>query len=92
MSSEQQTPAMPPTVPAAPTSTSSFAALTDPTTLFGQTLRTMVLLVGACVLFMGALSTAAVLITSKAVGPRGDHDTTEAREISSSSGKKPLSI
>ena len=89
MSSEQQTTA----IPAAPTSTSSFAALTDPTTLFGQTLRTVVLLVGACVLFMGALSTAAVLITSKAVGPRGPgHDTTEARETGSTSAKKPLSI
>ncbi len=89
MSSEQQTTA----IPSAPTSTSSFAALTDPATLFGQTLRTVVLLVGACVLFMGALSTAAVLITSKAVGPHSPgHDTTEARETGSASAKKPLSI
>lgn len=88
MSSDQS-----PMIPAPPTSTSSFAAMTDPSTLFGQTLRTMVLLVGACVLFMGALSTAAVLITSKAVGPHGPgHDTTEARDTGSASAKKPLSI
>ena len=38
--------------------------------LFSRTWKTVVVLVGACVLFVGALSTTAVLITSKAVGPQ----------------------
>lgn len=60
--------------------------------LFGQTLRTVAVLVGVCVLFVGALSTAAVLITSKAMAPsshsaEGPHDTSPAAPP-----KKPLSI
>jgi hypothetical protein len=34
--------------------------------LFKKTLRTVIVLVGACVLFVGALSAAAVAITSRA--------------------------
>ena len=37
--------------------------------LFSRTWKTVVVLVGACVLFVGALSTTAVLITNKAVEP-----------------------
>ena len=53
-----------------------------------QTLRTVALLVGACVLFVGALSIIAVAVTSKAVGPRA----TEASSDVAPSAKKPLSI
>ena len=68
-----------------------------PPDLFSQTLRSVVVLVGACVLFVGALSTAAVLITSKAVGPASTH-ATESTDTGGSGGastpapKKPLSI
>ena len=60
----------------------------DSSDLFGQTLRTVAVLVGVCVLFVGALSTAAVVITSKAMSPSQNtsvHDTTPE-------AKKPLSI
>ena len=59
--------------------------------IFARTLRTVAVLVGACVLFVGTLSTAAVLIASKAVGPSSQPTVTEARELSAAS-KKPLSI
>lgn len=36
-------------------------------TLFGRTIRTVVILVGACVLFVGGLSAAAVAVTAKVV-------------------------
>ena len=38
--------------------------------LFGRTLRTVAILVGACVLFVGTLSVVAVVITNKATGER----------------------
>jgi hypothetical protein len=54
-----------------------------------QTLRTVALLVGACVLFVGALSVIAVALTSRAVGGGA----TEARTIDTApDAKKPLSI
>ena len=58
--------------------------------LFRRTLRTMAVLVAACVVFVGGLSGAAVLIASKAVGA-SPPPSAEARDPSTSS-KKPLSI
>lgn len=57
----------------------SFASSRGEGDLFGQTLRTVVVLVGACILFVGSLSTAAVLITNKALGT----STTSASSTSS---------
>lgn len=46
-----------------------------PGDLLGRTLRTMGLLVGACVLFVGSLSTVAVVVASKATAaPAGEVD------------------
>ncbi len=49
------------------------AAITarEPRDLFARTLRTMALLVGACVLFVGVLSVSAVVITNKALDSSG---------------------
>lgn len=62
--------------------------LTQPD-LFKKTLRTVAILVGACVLFVGALSAAAVAITSRAFGAPAS-----AAELSKpdATAKKPLSI
>ncbi len=60
------------------------------TTLTRRTLRTVALLVGACVLFVGALSLLAVAVTSRAVGARVDSK--EAASDVSPNAKKPLSI
>jgi hypothetical protein len=60
-------------------------------TLVTRTLRSVGLLVGACVLFVGALSLVAVAVTSRALGDgsRGS----EARSTESApNAKKPLSI
>jgi hypothetical protein len=57
-------------------------------TLAIRTLRTVALLVGACVLFVGALSLVAVAVTSRALGGGSEARSTE----SAPSGKKPLSI
>jgi hypothetical protein len=51
----------------------------EPRDLFAQTLRTVGILVGACVVFVGVLSVSAVAITNKAMAPR------EAVDSSSSS-------
>ena len=66
----------------APTSTTEAS-------LVRQTLRSVALLVGACVLFVGALSLVAVLVTSRAVNPGGakQADTHDADK-----NAKPLSI
>jgi hypothetical protein len=48
--------------------------------LLGRTLRTVAVLVGACVLFVGSLSTAAVVIASKAAGP-AEVDTSSAPSV-----------
>ncbi len=58
--------------------------------LFKKTLRTVAILVGACVLFVGALSAAAVAITSRAFGTAP----ASAAELSKpdATAKKPLSI
>ncbi|MDB4943388.1 MAG: hypothetical protein JWP97_2922 [Labilithrix sp.] len=54
-----------------------------------RTLRTALVLVAACVLFVGVLSVVAVVVTSRAVGgaPSGPQ-ATEAADAA----KKPLSI
>ncbi len=57
--------------------------------LVRRTLRTVAILVGACVLFVGVLSVIAVAVTSRAVGTR---DAKEATSEPSPSAKKPLSI
>ena len=62
----------------------------DSGNLFGRTLRSVVLLVGACVLFVGALSVAAVAITSKAVG--SSLPTATDVDSTSTAAKKPRSI
>lgn len=58
--------------------------------LVRQTLRTMGLLVAACVIFVGVLSVLAVAVTSRAVGG-GDAKSAEAKEAPAAL-KKPLSI
>jgi hypothetical protein len=57
--------------------------------LLKRTLRMVAILVGACVLFVGALSLVAVLVTSKAFGAHGSAATAAQNE---SPAKKPLSI
>ncbi len=57
-------------------------------TLTTRTLRTVALLVGACVLFVGALSLVAVAVTSRALGGGDGARSTE----SAPNAKKPLSI
>ena len=69
------------------------ASLSEPRDLFGQTVRTVVILVGACVLFVGSLSAAAVAITSKAMGASSSPSTAEACDSKPAAApKKPLSI
>lgn len=61
--------------------------------LFGRTWKMVVVLVGACVLFVGALSTTAVLITNKAVAPRHpDTAETPTEATAKAPAKKPVSI
>lgn len=57
-------------------------------TLAMRTLRTVALLVAACVLFVGALSLVAVSVTSRALGVGSDARSSE----SAPNAKKPLSI
>jgi hypothetical protein len=57
-------------------------------TLVMRTLRTVAVLVAACVLFVGALSLVAVAVTSRALGAGEGARSTE----SAPSAKKPLSI
>ena len=58
-------------------------------TLATRTLRTVALLVTACVLFVGALSAMAVFVTSRALG---GHATQAATTEPAPNAKKPLSI
>jgi hypothetical protein len=62
--------------------------------LFSRTWKTVVVLVGACVLFVGALSTTAVLITNKAVEPRHSdtNETPAETPAAKTPAKKPVSI
>jgi hypothetical protein len=57
-------------------------------TLVRRTLRTVGVLVAACVIFVGVLSVAAVAIASRAVNAGGGAQATEAPDHA----KKPLSI
>lgn len=58
--------------------------------LFRRTLRTVAMLVGACVVFVGALSVVAVLVTTRALGPRTAAERTPT--VDAPDAKKPLSI
>lgn len=59
--------------------------------LFKKTLRTVGILVAACVLFVGALSAAAVAITSRAFGSPASQGAAELAKPAAEA-KKPLSI
>lgn len=66
---------------------------TDTTTLVKRTLRTVALLVLACVLFVGALSAIAVSVTSRALGASTTGDSRSSEPAPGSAApKKPLSI
>ena len=66
--------------------------------LFGRTWKTVVVLVGACILFVGTLSATAVFVTSRAVDPSTHTSTDEgaaktaAPPAANTAAKKPLSI
>ena len=57
-----------------------------------RTLRTVGLLVAACVIFVGVLSALAVAVTSRAVNASGAQATEASGPGSGAAGKKPLSI
>jgi hypothetical protein len=65
-------------------------ALATDDQLLRRTLRVTAILVGSCVLFVGALSLLAVLVTTKAFG--GDAVPKAANVSTEVSAKKPLSI
>jgi hypothetical protein len=67
------------------------ATLTD-SSLAKQTLRTVALLVGACVLFVGALSLVAVAVTSRALGGSASEARSSEPAAPGTGAKKPLSI
>ena len=66
--------------------------------LFSRTWKTVVVLVGASIVFVGALSATAVFVTSRAVAPSTHTPTDEAADAKADSkpattaAKKPLSI
>ena len=68
--------------------------------LVKQTLRTVIVLVTSCVLFVGALSGAAVAMTSRAFGEKTESTSTEAAPLKAAKAdksdttpaKKPQSI
>ena len=62
----------------------------DSEPIFKKTLVTMAAMVGACVLFVGSLSTVAVLVTSHAVNPSGSSDTATDKSEVSRPGASPL--
>jgi hypothetical protein len=66
----------------------------EPRDLFGRTLRTVAILVGACVLFVGVLSVAAVAITNKAMGTSSGAKAAEVTDTESAPKKpsRPQSI
>lgn len=68
-------------------STTSFAA--EPGDLLARTLRMVLILVGACVLFVGVLSVGAVLITNKAMGTSGQKAKAVSVEVEDSSPAAP---
>ncbi|MBX3264089.1 MAG: hypothetical protein KIS78_35815 [Labilithrix sp.] len=68
------------------TTAASFAAH-EPGDLFGRTVRSVAVLVGACILFVATLSVMAVTIASKAMGERKAADVTETEPAAP---KKPI--
>ena len=70
--------------------TSKNDSMTTDSTLARRTLRSIALLVGACVIFVGALSVVAVAVASRAVGA-GAGTQAGARDTDPAA-KKPLSI
>ena len=62
----------------------------DSEPIFKKTLVTMAAMVGACVLFVGSLSTIAVVVTSHAVNPSGTTDTATEKSEPSRSGSGPM--
>jgi len=69
--------------------------------LFGRTWKTVVVLVGASVVFVGALSTIAVVVTDRAVSPKAPASVEETPDTKSDAkpgkgvttpAKKPVSI
>ncbi|MBX3233661.1 MAG: hypothetical protein KIT84_21180 [Labilithrix sp.] len=65
--------------------------------LFARTWKTVVVLVGACIVFVGGLSATAVFVTSRAVAPasRSTSDESEAKTpapAATTTAKKPVSI
>ena len=60
--------------------------------LVRRTLRTIALLVGACVLFVGVLSVVAVAVASRALGTPASGATQAGTHDTDPSAKKPLSI
>lgn len=76
-------------------------AVGEPRDLFARTLRTVAVLVGSCVLFVGVLSVTAVVITNKVLDPHvpvgietsrasGPEGKTEAPDPKSAAPKKPV--
>lgn len=58
-----------------------------------RTIRTVLALVAACVLFVGLLSVTAVVVTSRLTEPGGDGEAKAARAPETApAAKKPLSI
>jgi hypothetical protein len=64
---------------------SHVAASGESRDLVAQTLRTMTVLVGSCVLFVGVLSVSAVVITNKAMGNSAQETSAGAAETEGSS-------
>lgn len=67
------------------------AALGGDSDLLRRTLRMTGALVAACIVFVGALSLVAVLVTSKAVGA-GAKASADGDKTTDTASKKPLSI
>jgi hypothetical protein len=61
----------------------------EPRDLFAQTIRSIAVLVGACVLFVGALSVTAVAITNRAMGNTAETKATEVSETKPTTPKTP---
>ena len=65
----------------------------EPRDLLARTLRTVAVLVGTCVLFVGVLSVSAVVITNKAMGNSGQETSSGSAEVEgstkSAAPKKP---
>lgn len=68
------------------------AALGGDSDLLRRTLRMTGALVAACILFVGALSLIAVLVTSKAVGAGAKASADGDKTTDTATAKKPLSI